>query len=193
MSLSASQSSGRGGGTLGTCPACFRSDIRVTAGGLMYCHGPKGAHCVGVGRCTTLAVTTTDSDLSSSQSAASSQGAVRNITEPSLSQDANNGTQSSAQIDSFNTLSQLFCTPHPTVKFIPRSARQACATTLTKLCTSIVNCPTSEVNWISLLSFSRLILSKPIRGGVKKNLSNIISAKCRDFLNSDAQALMSVT
>ena len=59
MCQSVSQSSDREGGTLGTCSACFRTDIRVTAGGLMYCHGPKGARCMCVGK-VPLAVTTTN-------------------------------------------------------------------------------------------------------------------------------------
>ena len=196
MSQSVSQSSGMEGGTLGTCPACFRSDIRITAGGLMYCHGSKGAHCVGVGKVPLAVTTTTDGDSSSAQSASSSQGVPPphlphlHSTTPSLSQDINNGAPTSAQIDSLDSLSQLFCSPHPTIKFIPRSARQVCVTSLTKLCTSIVNCPTSEINWISLLSFGRLILSKPTRGGVKKSLTNIISAKCKDLLSVGAQVLM---
>src|SRR5207245_8160439 len=35
---------------VGTCPVCFKADIRVTAGGALYNHGPRAAPCQGVGK-----------------------------------------------------------------------------------------------------------------------------------------------
>jgi len=46
---------------------------------------------------------------------------------------------------------------------------------------SVVEKPTSIVAWATLLAFAATILAKPERGGIKKNLANIIIKRCKDF------------
>ena len=80
-----------------------------------------------------------------------------------------------------DSLTKRFGNQIPTVKWIPRAARQQCATLLTKLLSTVVHKPQSTGAWADLLSFAKGVLFKPQRGGVHRNFGNIITRRCRDF------------
>ena len=57
----------------------------------------------------------------------------------------------------------------PMIKWIPRSARQHCASLFTKLILAVVSKPNSEENWARLLLFGRMVLERPVRRNDHKN------------------------
>src|SRR6267154_656248 len=67
------------------------------------------------------------------------------------------------------------------IKWIPRTARQHCATLLTKLILSVVNKPKDVGEWEKLLAFGRSILHRPPKGNSRRNLTNIIAHRCSEF------------
>jgi len=69
----------------------------------------------------------------------------------------------------------------PMIKWIPRAARKHCATLLTKLLMGVVNKPNEAGEWDKLLAFGQFILHRPMRGGARRNLTNIIARRCSDF------------
>ena len=73
---------------------------------------------------------------------------------------------------------------HPTyiriVDRIPRSARVACATRLTSILNQVCHQPDSHQHWDHLLNFAPSILAKPVRGGIKRNFTNLINRRLAD-------------
>lgn len=83
-----------------------------------------------------------------------------------------------------SVLSQLECLKcdlPPMIKFIPRAARQHCATLLTRLILDIVSKSDGLEEWTKFLAFGRYILTRPVKGGSRKNLSSIIISRCNNF------------
>ena len=208
MSQSSSQSDAKGGGQHGTCPTCFRSDIRVTVGGLLYNHGPRGGHCGGVGRAPlatylgihgrrgsligarnlslitnlSLPTSTPVGTLGGIMAVGGSVPSGSQVT--SSSQSPLVGPHPTADTDlkpTIDSLTKLFGNQIPIVKWIPGAARQQCAILLSKLPSTVVHKPQSIEAWADLLSFAKRILFKPQRGGIHRNLGNIITRCCRDF------------
>lgn len=68
------------------------------------------------------------------------------------------------------------------IKWIPRAARQHCATLLTKIILGIVNKPSGVEEWMKLFIYGRHILHRPARGGARRNITNIITRRCSDFM-----------
>jgi len=52
---------------------------------------------------------------------------------------------------------------------------------LSNLLRSVIKEPNSINNWLALLKFGDKILRKPTRGGVHRNLSSIVTHRCKDF------------
>jgi hypothetical protein len=73
------------------------------------------------------------------------------------------------------------------IKWIPRAARQHCATLLTKLIMGVVGKPGDVGEWVKLLAFGRSILLRPVRGGARRNLTNILTRRCATFLSDPLQ------
>ena len=191
-----------GGGTAGTCSVCLRSEIKLTLGGVLHHHGPRSSHCQGVGRTPTSAYigVTTLGVPSSTTSVTPLEGSVASADIAttsllSLSQTPpqppplttiSPGTSivrpsQSISTDAICALSMLFGRNTPTIKWIPRAARQQCATLLTKLFLAVTYHPDSILAWVNLLSFAKRVLYKQQRGGVHRNLSNILIRRCKDF------------
>ena len=63
------------------------------------------------------------------------------------------------------------------VSRIPRAARPACRELLTQILRRIVSSPNDKSAWRELLHFGPVILAKPKRGGVNRNLSNVINKR----------------
>ena len=72
----------------------------------------------------------------------------------------------------------------PPIKHIPRSARHACSSLLSKLVCDVVEDPHSVGRWQTLLSFASHILSTPKRGGRKRNIGNLILKRISGFPDS---------
>lgn len=67
------------------------------------------------------------------------------------------------------------------VRHIPRSARPACATHLSKLFRSVVAHPEVATNWLAILEWGGSILAPPIRGGKRHNFTSVIKKRVSDF------------
>ena len=107
MSLSSSQPHNKATGPLGTCPACFRSDIRLTVGGVLYSHGPRGAECTGSGKIPL-------SSASFSQCASITDCITAPTITPSIpSQTTDISNPSSTPEVKFGFLSHIFSLPFP--------------------------------------------------------------------------------
>ena len=143
----------------GTCPVCRKGGIRITKGGVLYNHGHRGQECAGYG----------GAPLS----------AGLGIVPGGPSTSALQPPESAAP-----PLTPLYPPGHqspPTIKWIPRGARSPCAALLTQLLRGVVSDVDRVDNWVKLLAFGRVVLFRPPRGGHQRNLSNIISRRCRDF------------
>ena len=58
----------------------------------------------------------------------------------------------------------------PLITRIPKAARSACASALSKILKRIITDPTQLEAWDSLFSFAPTVLAKPTRGGSNRNL-----------------------
>ena len=67
------------------------------------------------------------------------------------------------------------------IKWVPRAARQHCASLLTKIINKVSASPHSVRGWEYLLAFGRDILQRPIQGGSTRNITNILTQRCRSF------------
>ena len=150
----------------GTCPVCQVSNLRLTAGGKLYNHGPRGGKCGGVG----------------TRPSSSTQPVPFPVTQPSPSGASalpiGGGT---AQAQSSPSLAFLITSLPPLIKWIPRAARQHCATLLTKIIQAVISNPNNLQGWEYLLTFGRVILNRPARSSSMRNLSNILGQRCRTF------------
>ena len=83
---------------------------------------------------------------------------------------------------------ELFCKPKSAlIKWIPKSARQSCATLLTKLLAAVVENPQSTEKWINLLLFGPFVLIAPQSSGHSKGVSSQITARCQEFTTTSLQ------
>ena len=69
----------------------------------------------------------------------------------------------------------------PMIKWIPRAARQHCASLLTRIIQALISNPNNLLEWEYLLIFGRHILHRPARSSSKRNLTNILAQRCRTF------------
>jgi len=60
---------------------------------------------------------------------------------------------------------------------IPRAARASVTALLSQILKKIIADPNNKTAWHELLHFGPLILSKPKRGGSKRNLSNVVKSR----------------
>jgi len=75
------------------------------------------------------------------------------------------------------------------VRHIPRSARPACATHLSKLFRSVVAHPEVATNWLAILEWGGSILAPPIRGGKRHNFASVIKKCVSDFSYSGSNTV----
>ena len=121
--------------TVGTCPVCHIVCIRLTQTGRLYNHGPRSGQCAGAGTLPLSAVNMNTGILSSTQHVMSQTSTGQPLA-------------STSSLTSLTSSSQSVLHPWPTgalppsVKWIPRPARQRCATLLTKLMLGVINKPT---------------------------------------------------
>ena len=99
--------------------------------------------------------------------------------QPSQSIQANDGVTSFEPVQESFRLSHPFL-PGPTLKHIPKGARQTCANRLIVLIRNVIENPEEEDAWMTLLQFGPDVLLKPARGGKRHNLTNTIKSRCAD-------------
>ena len=159
---------------IGCCSVCHRDDLRIiNTTGLLYSHGPRGNFCAGshtmpIGG--SVVIRTKAANAITDASATSNQ-----ISQHSTDSQASASVVSSAII-------------HPTlngpiIKWIPKSARRKCASLLNDLLKAVILTPDSVTAWSKLVMFAPAILSRPAKGETK-NLTNIISERLTNFVNT---------
>ena len=162
MADSVNNNAGTQASKWGTCTVCRRKTRLLSDGLTIYRHG-HGGTCPGSGR---------PSALDSNPLPRPETGTESNAgfgTDPTGAPEA--------QAQSSNPPS------HPvlsgaTIKHIPKSARNSCATHLTRLLQNVLGDPDTEDHWVALLGFGGNVLLKPTRGGKRHNLSNTIKSRC---------------
>ena len=162
--INASQKATKGSGT---CPVCWCVFKTHSSDGTLHRHGPRHAPCPG-----------------SDQQPDQSTGSIERL-RPTADSNTSQLTQSNRSNIDRSTLQ------HPLlrgalIKRIPRAARLSCADLLTSILRSITSAPADINNWKHLLSFGPDILSKPKRGGKRRNISTIINTRLREW-NSPEQ------
>jgi len=95
----------------------------------------------------------------------------------------------SSQLPSSNSTSQSLSFDHPSVNFpiikhIPKSARPACCTALSRILHRISQSPDDLNAWSSLLGFGTCIFARPARGGKRHNLSAVIKKRADDVYHN---------
>src|SRR5437867_2118291 len=128
--------------TSDTCPVC-KLRIKLKSSGVLHNHGHRDSPCLGVG---THPIPTTVNENSASEHVVT-QG--ENIS----------SSQLPASIQS-KLFSHLTGNLPQMIKWIPRSARQHCASLLTKLILAVVSKPSSREDWGRLLLFGRMVLDR---------------------------------
>jgi hypothetical protein len=78
--------------------------------------------------------------------------------------------------------------PGPLIKHIPKSARPACASSLSSLLDKVTANPNDLAAWTNLLHFGVNVLSKPIRTGKRHNLASLIKKRIDDMGQGARQA-----
>jgi len=151
--------------TCGTCWSTFRVQ-RAT--GHIHKHGSRSNPCPGSGK--------PPSTVQSSQPLFSTQQSVVGAAADDTSS-SNTTTPLSAQM--LTDGNDALCHPQwkTLVSRIPRAARPGCRELLTRLLRRITSAPMDKSAWRELLQFGGNILAKPKRGGVNRNLSNIINRR----------------
>ena len=159
--------------SVGSCPVCRRVGLRlINTSGLLWNHGPRDNQCAGSHTAPLFG------SIRVSTSASSTPHAQQRV--PILS-----GT--SADVVDFDKASAPDDTlSHPihrgpTLKKIPKAARNQCAVLLSKLIREVVADKDNVSKWANLLSFGNSVLSNPKRGGAKRNLSNVIISRVNNF------------
>ena len=192
-SLAGCTSSQDCGKAKGTCPACYETGLRLTLGGRLYAHGAKNARCVGVGQIPLQSAASRVNNLTVNSVSLPAQSA----TQPSLITQPSSLVSPAPTLSTPPTLSYLHDRLQgslpPMVKWIPRTARQHCATLLTKLIWSVVNKPKDTGEWEKLLAFGRSILHRPTKGSSRRNLTNIIARRCSEFSTNPCGAELSTS
>jgi len=146
----------------GTCSVCRRKTRLLSDGLTIYRHG-HGGTCPGSGKPGAL-----ETDP---------QPRPRASTDTEAGLGPNPTSAEKTQIPASDLPSHPVL-PRPTVKHIPKGARNSCAAHLTRLLRNVLGDPDSEDNWVTLLGFGGSVLLKPTRGGKRHNLSNTIKARC---------------
>lgn len=144
---------------VGTCGVCWSTFRIQRATGHIHKHGPRRNPCPGSDKPPSNVQSSQQSSAptSSTSSVASTQSSQLSQSTP----DTDNGLLSHPK---WTTL----------IRRIPRAARPACRDLLTGILRRIVAEPNNKPTWTELLNFGPAILAKPKRGGVNRNLSNII-------------------
>ena len=166
---------------------CY-DNIRLQIDGKLYRHGPRDRPCIGSGTLPHQGSVHPSQDAHDSTQNSQSQSSQFNVTcsnynamvSPAITDSTTNVINDSFDVQSYNEF------VHPTrgsppVKRIPRSARLACSTLLSKLLNDVAEDAHSVDKWQKLFSFAPNILSKPKRGGRKRNLGNLITSRISKF------------
>ena len=147
----------------GICSVCYRKSRLLSDGITVYRHG-HGGKCLGSGKPCTTSI---------------GQHSHQIAIQPSQSIQANDGVTSFEPVQESFRLSHPFL-PGPTLKHIPKGARQTCANRLIVLIRNVIENPEEEDAWMTLLQFGPDVLLKPARGGKRHNLTNTIKSRCAD-------------
>ena len=151
----------------GACSTCYAVRQLHLKDGTVHLHGPRNNPCSGSRKPPLNQANT----LSSSQTSQSSAPHLSPPVIASTSSPSTSPTFSHPSVDG------------PIIKHIPKSARSACCTSLSKLLNSISQTSDNLDAWTELLNFGRDVLSKPKRGGKRQNLTSIIKKRLNP--NSD--------
>ena len=194
----------------GTCSVCFAVRQLHQSDGTVHLHGPRDNRCPGSSKppvpsrtSTNLSIPqslpptshnlsisqplpTTSVDLNTPHSITTTP---TNLATPqSLSTTTGSSTASSTSTHHSTILpSSTFYHPSlqaPIIKHIPKSARPACCTVLSRTLNSISSAPNNLKPWSELFIMGTKLFQKPARGGKRHNLANII--KRRADGNDDA-------
>lgn len=151
---------------MGSCSVCWSTFRVQRATGLIHKHGSRRNPCPGSGQPPSVVQTSQPLFPSQSQQSVGTTAAASSNISTSVSQ--------SVTVDD-DELS------HPQwktlVSRIPRAARSACRELITQILRRIVSAPNDKSAWKELLHFGPIILAKPKRGGVNRNLSNVINKR----------------
>ena len=121
---------------LGTCSSCLRSH-RITSSGLLYNHGPRAAQCPGTGRPPLGASLNQQHSAVSCIQLTSSQPAAATLPPTALPAVTQPVSSDSSLV---SRLSAVFAQhPLPVARWIPKSARRACATGLQSILNAVVS------------------------------------------------------
>ena len=154
------------GPRLGSCGVCFKADCRLTSSGVLYQHGPRSGPCPGTGRQpfsfnshvspNSLLPSTAQASSSQPLLPCSSSGATFPTTSffsqplpiisSSLQQPSASATTATLSTTGnyASLLQELFSKRRaPLIKWIPKSARRACATLLANLLEAVSDDPQS--------------------------------------------------
>ena len=162
-----SQEANKASGTCSECGAVRQLHIKD---GTIHKHGPRSAPCPGSHKPpVTNAPTPVPCAASVSSLAAAPVVSLPQVLHPAASAPVN------------SSLPDWAVASRPLVKHIPRSARPACATHLSELLRSVASNPFDLDAWKAVLSWGRLMLGLPKRGGKRHNLGNIIKKRVSSF------------
>ena len=162
----ASQKAAKGSGT---CPVCWSVFKTHSSDGTLHRHGPRRSPCPGSDQQPiTVQPTLTGAGTSRSDKLQITQTNITNTLESELSHPVLLG---------------------PLIKHIPRANRMQCADLLSVILRSISSNPTDLNSWRNLLTFGPVILSKPTRGGKRRNVSTIIATRNREWISSEIRVV----
>ena len=154
---------------VGTCSVCWFTFRIQRATGQIHKHGPRRNPCPGSDKLP--------STVQPPQSRSSSQHSP--VATPSACTVANTQSLQTSQPVTVRPANDVLSHPKwiTLISRIPRAARPACRELLTEIFRRIVAEPNNKSAWRELLNFGPAILAKPKRGGVNRNLSNIINRR----------------
>jgi len=154
---------------VGTCSVCWSTFRIQRATGQIHKHGPRCNPCPGSDK--------PPSTVQPPQSRSSSQHSP--VATSSACTVANTQSLQTSQPVTGRPANDVLSHPKwiTLISRIPRAARPACRELLTEILRRIVAEPNNKSAWRELLSFGPAILAKPKRGGVNRNLSNVINRR----------------
>src|SRR6267154_2589488 len=112
-----------GANSVGTCPVCFHSGLRLTSKGVLYNHGPRASQCPGTAKKPIGCQTGAGSSNSQGEGATFIQSS--SPASPTNLQSSNGGLE--------KAVSGPFSSSKRIIKWIPKGARAHCAPLLTRL------------------------------------------------------------
>ena len=161
--------SGKASKNTGTCSVCWRDFKLQKKDGTLHKHGHRGPSdgpCPGSYNLPSSTRRTTAS-APSSQTRVTSTGTNAPLANTSL----NPGPSISAD----DVTGSLKHPPWiPLITRIPKAARSACASALSKILKRIITDPKQLEAWDTLFLFASTVLAKPTRGGLNRNLANAV-------------------